>query len=186
MAPLPRFITFAAATVLAWGVLFDLTAPAASAHDSLKRSAPAKNASVSGVQTIELEYSARVRFPAVVLHDVAGRPVALAKPRPEGRLVRADVSGPLAPGGYVIAWRVVSSDGHPIEGEIPFTITGGAASVTSASPSSSQASPAPAAAEDTSSAGIPGWLWIGLAVLAGIGVLVWINPLRGSRTGNES
>lgn len=38
----------------------------------------------------------------------------------------------LAKGDYTANWRVVSSDGHPISGSIPFTVTVGESSATSA------------------------------------------------------
>ncbi|WP_345151833.1 copper resistance CopC family protein, partial [Nonomuraea rubra] len=55
------------------------------AHDTLKRSSPAKNAEVSSVEEIELEYSASVKFPFVVLHDATGEEVALGEPGSTGR-----------------------------------------------------------------------------------------------------
>lgn len=36
------------------------------------------------------------------------------------------LDGELPAAGYVVEWRVVSSDGHPISGTIPFTVDGGA------------------------------------------------------------
>ncbi|MFI7638023.1 copper resistance protein CopC [Nonomuraea sp. NPDC049400] len=187
MAFLPRHILGAA---LACALVLMSTASPALAHDSLKSSSPAKNAQVGSIKEIELEYSAGVRFPFVVLHDTAGKAVPLGKPRLAGPKVFADVPQPLAPGSYVIAWRVVSSDGHPIEGEIPFSVKGSASP--SASPSRSgegstvntppQAAAQPTAAgeQGAASAGVPGWIWGGLAVLVVLGALVLLwNARRG-------
>ncbi|OUZ12235.1 hypothetical protein BHE97_02865 [Aeromicrobium sp. PE09-221] len=40
----------------------------------------------------------------------------------DGRFVRADLAPDLPDGSYEIRWRVVSADGHPISGRIPFAI----------------------------------------------------------------
>ncbi|GAA4582346.1 hypothetical protein GCM10023194_16820 [Planotetraspora phitsanulokensis] len=119
------------------GALVAAFASPALAHDSLKSSSPAKNAVVSTLDRIELEFSAHVTFPVVILHDAAGRRFESGKPRADGPKVTQDVAGPLPSGSYVVAWRVVSSDGHPIEGEIPFTVkaaSGGAAPSAAAAP----------------------------------------------------
>ncbi|MEV0389120.1 copper resistance protein CopC [Nonomuraea sp. NPDC050643] len=175
-----------------------LTFPAlpAYAHDTLKSSSPAKNAQVSSVEKIELEYTASVKFPFVVLHDEAGKEVSLGKPRLAGPKVFAEIAQPLTPGSYVIAWRVVSSDGHPIEGEIPFRVKGsaspspsgegstaGSASSAPTGPATGAAEPSQAAGERTvAAAGIPGWIWGGLAVLVVLGAFVL---LRTSRRGSD-
>ncbi|MEV4112771.1 copper resistance protein CopC [Nonomuraea sp. NPDC049695] len=184
MAFLPRHILGAA---LAGALALMFTASPALAHDSLKSSSPAKGAQVDSVKEIELEYSAGVKFPFVVLHDAAGKAVPLGEPRLAGPKVLTDVSQPLAPGAYVIAWRVVSTDGHPIEGEIPFSVKGSASSSASSSPTGGQptTNPPPQAAasaaageQSAASAGIPGWIWGGLAVLVVLGAFVLIRTAR--------
>ncbi|WP_052422767.1 copper resistance CopC family protein [Nonomuraea candida] len=134
MAFLPRHIRKAAPVALACALALALPAAPAYAHDKLKSSSPAKNAEVSAIEEIELEYTATVKFPFVVLHDAAGKEVALGEPRLDGVVVTTDVPQPLTPGSYVIAWRVVSSDGHPIEGEIPFSVKGSSSAPASPSP----------------------------------------------------
>ncbi|MEU1729764.1 copper resistance CopC family protein [Streptosporangium sp. NPDC020145] len=185
MAYLPQFIRRMVLAVAGCGVLLALTAPAALAHDQLRSSSPAKNAEVSSPERIELVFSSRVHFPAVVLRRTDNTQAPLGTPRTEGPKVTADVTQPLAPGGYVIAWRVVSSDGHPIEGEIPFTVTGSgepSAPGESVAPTASavqvSASPAPAAADEEAPSGIPWWIWAALAALAAIGAVVWYRTPR--------
>ncbi|MFG1705777.1 copper resistance protein CopC [Nonomuraea sp. M3C6] len=192
MAFLPRNIRKAVPAVLACALLLTFPASPAFAHDTLKRSSPAKNAQVSSVEEIELEYSAGVKFPFVVLHDAAGKEVTLGEPRLDGHMVFAGVPQPLAPGAYVIGWRVVSSDGHPIEGEIPFSVKGSASPSASPSPTgggSTAGGPSSAAAVEPSgaagerpaaSAGVPGWIWGGLAGLVVLGAFVLIRTARRS------
>ncbi|WP_433509057.1 copper resistance CopC family protein [Nonomuraea sp. CA-143628] len=183
---MPTFFRRTLVAVIGCGLFLSATAPAALAHDSLKSSSPAKGATVSGIQTIELEYSSRVRFPLVVLRTADGKTIRLGEPQADGPKVSTTVPTQLAGGSYVIAWRVVSSDGHPIEGEIPFTVKGGAtASATeaaSAAPATSAESTRPAAAAQAGG-GIPGWLWGGLAALVVAGLAVW---LLSRRTGGPS
>ncbi|GAA4918214.1 methionine-rich copper-binding protein CopC [Nonomuraea thailandensis] len=186
----------AATAALACALMLALPASPAFAHDTLKRSSPAKNAEVSSIEEIELEFSASVKFPFVVLHDATGKEVALGEPRLDGPLVSTAVPEPLTPGSYAIAWRVVSSDGHPIEGEIPFSVKGsssasasasaggpaavtpsGAPSVTEAGrPSAAVAEPA--AGRSAEPAGVPGWIWGGLAVLVVLGAFLLFRNAR--------
>jgi copper resistance protein C len=179
---LPRHLRTVALAALACALFLIFPASPAFAHDALKRSSPAKNAELSSLKEVELEYSASVKFPFVVLHDAAGKEVALGKPVLDGPLVSAEVPQ-LAPGAYVVAWRVVSSDGHPIEGEIPFSVkgsspapspTGGAVDVATLA-----AEPSTAAGEGrTASSGVPGWIWGGLAVLVVLGAFVLLRTGR--------
>ncbi|WP_188193291.1 copper resistance CopC family protein [Nonomuraea sp. SYSU D8015] len=176
-----------------------LSGSPAYAHDALKRSSPAKDAEVSAasVEEIELEYTASVKFPFVVLRDAAGKEVPLSKPRLAGPKVFAEVGRPLAAGAYVIAWRVVSSDGHPIEGEIPFRVKGSASPSVSSTPAgegateggpSAAASPSSAGggASSGTSSGVPGWIWGGLAALVALGAFVLIRAARRGPDGEEA
>ncbi|GAA1639565.1 hypothetical protein GCM10009733_040890 [Nonomuraea maheshkhaliensis] len=202
----PRHIRKAALVAFACALFLIFPASPALAHDSLKSSSPAKNAQVSSLKEVELEFTAGVKFPFVVLHDAAGKEIGLGEPRLDGPLVLADVPQPLLPGSYVLAWRVVSSDGHPIEGEIPFGVRG---SSSTASPSGEQTAPADgqsaapatdapasgaaagaaggtdasavAGQQPASSSGVPGWIWGGLAVLVVLGAFVLLRTTRRGR-----
>lgn len=100
-------------------------------------------------------------------------------------------------GEFRAAYRVVSADGHPINGTITFTVeaavvpvgaTAGASTTPGASASASagssdsgdpvasaSASPAPVPVEDEADAGLLVWvLGIGLAVLVGAGAGAWV------------
>ncbi|MBP2704512.1 copper resistance protein CopC [Microbispora sp. RL4-1S] len=150
-----------------------ICATPALAHDSLRASTPGKNAVVSGLDHIELEFSAHVSFPVVVLHDAAGRRFESGAPRTDGPKVTVDVAGPLPSGGYTVAWRVVSSDGHPVEGEIPFTVRSSAAPA-AGDPAPAGTPVAATGATDDQGGGMPGWIWVVLAglVLVGAGALL--------------
>ncbi|MGW2154443.1 copper resistance CopC family protein [Nonomuraea sp. NPDC001699] len=168
------------------------TATPALAHDSLKTSDPAKGAKVEALDEVRLEFTAKVRMPFVIVRGAGEAVFQEGKPELDGAVVRQAVKGPLPDGKYTIAYRVVSSDGHPLEGEIPFTVEGApapspsasatdpatdsstAAPSTAAPAPSSAAAAAPAAEADQAAAtqkgGFPTWLVIVIGALVGIGI----------------
>ncbi|MGW0484053.1 copper resistance CopC family protein [Nonomuraea sp. NPDC003214] len=175
-------------------LVLSLTAPAALAHDRLKSSSPADKAKIERLEMIELEFTSRMTMPIVVLEGPGGKPVPISKPRAEGTTVSARPEGELADGRYRIAWRVVSSDGHPIEGELRFTLAAppttesptpdASAATTQPAPSVDPPSPAeaqPAAAEG--GAGVPGWLLIAAVVLLLAGAAVFLVGRRNRSSG---
>ncbi len=96
-------------------------------HLRLTASNPAKDTVLTTAPTrLVLTYSQepQVRLSSITLSGPAGAvalsPVA-ADSADKNKLV-ARVTGAMSPGAYTIAWRTASSDGHPIRGEIPFTI----------------------------------------------------------------
>ncbi|GAA4203223.1 hypothetical protein GCM10022252_60530 [Streptosporangium oxazolinicum] len=151
MASLPRFARTTVVTALLCAVFLTLGTPAALAHDRLKSSSPDKGAKVTTLERIKLVFTTRVRFPAVALRESGGTTVDLGKPKVDGDTVTSGVPETLASGKYVIAWRVVSTDGHPIEGEIPFTVTAPATPSASAEPTA-EPTPAPASAAESTPA----------------------------------
>jgi methionine-rich copper-binding protein CopC len=115
------------------------TAGPALAHDALKSSDPAKGATVESIGKVRLEFTSGVRVPFVVVRGPDGSAYQSGDPEGDGRVVTQKLKGTLPDGKYTIAYRVVSSDGHPIEGEIPFTVKGAP-------------SPSPAATESSTTA----------------------------------
>ncbi|MFI6181359.1 copper resistance protein CopC [Nonomuraea sp. NPDC051191] len=185
-------------------------APAALAHDRLKSSSPADGAKVAQVESIELEFTSRMTLPTLVLDGPAGENLPLGKPRAQGLTVKAEPAAPLEPGKYRLAWRVVSSDGHPISGELRFTVTAPAtptaepaeatptpsespSETASASPAASSsdatsqaASSSPVAQADagTGSGGVPGWLWVAAAALVAGGAATVVAGRRRRGSGD--
>lgn len=176
-----------------------LMAPPALAHDALKGSNPKKDSTVKTLEKVELEFNATPKLPFVIVRSADGAEVQAGKPEIDGRVVTQKLKGVLPDGGYTIAFRVVSSDGHPIEGEIPFKVKGAprpAPAEESASPAAESAPPgetasaAPSAApskdqlaarqpatqepaaEQTAQAapGFPLWLIIVIGGLVGVGI----------------
>lgn len=101
-------------------------APPALAHDQLVGSTPEEGGTVSTPLTsVELVFSAAIpgEFVQVAVTDAAGAGFADGAPQTVGDTVTQAVTQ-LPDGQYTIAYRVVSSDGHPIDGTVSFTVAG--------------------------------------------------------------
>lgn len=110
----------------------------AQAHDTLLSSDPEDGASLeTSPEEITLTYSADVLevSPLVRISDENGDELAEIVPTVEGPVATATLEEPLPAGTHTVQWRVVSSDGHPIEGTFTLTVE--------------QDSEEPAGAEDT-------------------------------------
>lgn len=110
-------------------VLGAMLAPPALAHDTLISTDPEDGATLDAApETITLTYSANVLevSPVVRIADEGGSAAVDLKPTVEGPHVTAPVPGDLSAGKHTVQWRVVSSDGHPIEGSFTFTTKQGA------------------------------------------------------------
>ncbi len=62
---------------------------------------------------------------SVTLTDGAGTDWVSDAPAIDGATVTAALDADMPDGGYEIRWRVVSSDGHPITGIVPFAVGDG-------------------------------------------------------------
>ena len=99
-------------------------APSASAHAQLESTNPAAGAILDRApDAIELSFSEHVTVDSVKVIDAAQHRVDTGKTtKLDGRTVRAALKPKLADGGYVVAWRVVSADSHPIGGGFTFRV----------------------------------------------------------------
>ncbi|WP_435209680.1 copper resistance protein CopC [Micromonospora sp. bgisy143] len=131
---------------VAFGVSLLAPATPAAAHNSLTGSDPRDGARVATAPTrIELRFLAKPP-PATTKITITGPDNVVAGGRPtfDGTRVRVPFT-PGAAGLYVVGYQLPSSDGHPIKGEVRFTLTTGTAADPSASPSALGSSGTPAA-----------------------------------------
>ncbi|HSP60740.1 MAG TPA: copper resistance CopC family protein [Ornithinimicrobium sp.] len=166
-----------------------LLAPgAAQAHDQLSGTDPADGAVLAEAPTtLTFTFSGEV---AVVGAQVAvtggpGGDHLVGEPVVDGQDVVQEVTG-MEEGVYQVAWRVTSSDGHPISGTLGFTVgeevtdDGTTRQVTAAATAAQEDDQPVAEGVDT---GLPGWVWlvVGLAVLGLAALLVhtWTRNRRG-------
>ncbi|MET8054345.1 copper resistance CopC family protein [Streptosporangium sp. NPDC005286] len=122
---------------------------AVQAHDVLKSSNPAKDDKVSDVSEVTLEFEREVKFPKVAVLNAAGERFQSGEAGMRGKKVIQKLSGTLPAGRYTIGFRVVSSDGHPRTGEIPFTV------IASSTPTATPTSTSSASAGGSQTAGTP-------------------------------
>ena len=106
-------------------------APVAMAHSMLVRATPAARATLkASPERVQLWFSERLE-PAYSSVSVwrgdqrIDRGDAGVAPQ-DSRLLTVALPA-LAPGSYVVRYRVLSVDGHVVEGNFPFTVGGGAA-----------------------------------------------------------
>ena len=104
--------------------LLALGAPA-QAHDTLLESDPADGATLeTSPEAITLTFSADILdvSPLVRITDENGEQLAEITPSIDGPVATATLEEPLPAGTSTVQWRVVSSDGHPIEGTFGVTV----------------------------------------------------------------
>ncbi|MET8232973.1 copper resistance protein CopC [Micromonospora sp. NPDC005298] len=182
---------------VAFGVSLMVPATPAAAHNELTGSNPRDGARVATAPArIELRFLAKPA-PTTTKITVTGpdNVVAGGTPAFDGSRVRVPFT-PAAAGLYIVGYQLASADGHPVKGEVRFTLTTGTAADPSATPSAAgpptnpagspsavnpsavppSAAPAsptpsttPVAGEQSDSGGRP-WLWAlgGLVVLAAL------------------
>ena len=147
MSPFRRY----AAGLMLGAIVIVATAAPASAHDQLISSTPEDGARLAvAPSSVSMTFSGELLVlddsltgAVVLVVDSAGTDWVSGSPTVSGR----DVSVALKPGmpdaGYQVRWQVVSEDGHPIAGVIPFTVGDAEPMVFGA-----DADDAPAAADD--------------------------------------
>ncbi|MFI2104191.1 copper resistance protein CopC [Isoptericola sp. NPDC019693] len=120
-------------------VLGVAVAQPASAHDRLLSSDPADGATVDRAPTeLTLRFSADVLAAGAQVAVTTADGTVPTEVTVDGDEVVAPLPDDLPAGDWDVAWRVVSSDGHPIEGELAFTVAAASPSPSpSASPSAS-------------------------------------------------
>lgn len=117
-----RSVTIGAAVI---GVLIFGSALPASAHDELVSSDPASGEVRQSLpESVELTYSGELMALGAIVEvrDSDGVDHAAGDPEIDGTVVTVPVDPGGADGSYDIVWRVVSSDGHPISGSVPFVV----------------------------------------------------------------
>ncbi|GAA2447568.1 copper resistance CopC family protein [Agromyces soli] len=136
----------------------------AAAHDELLGSAPATGDELATAPAdVSLRFSDEV-LPlgaAIVVADADGADWTASAVSLEGDTVRAELRSGMPDGRYEVRWRVVSSDGHPITGLVPFTVgdapaasePGGAPAAEPDAEAPDAVTPAPAQDESTDASG---------------------------------
>ncbi len=186
-------VRLAVIAIVALVAAIGLAGPA-SAHNVLISSDPADGAVLnSAPATVRLTFDQPVQDfePVVTVLGADGQRYESGAPQVDSTEVTAAVAALPGAGDYTIAYRVVSADGHPVQGEIKFRLdapgsasagasasatgsvadsaTGSAAdSATAGNAPASSAAPAPpataAVAPASSSSGLSGWVWAAIVL----------------------
>lgn len=132
------------------------TAVPASAHDQLTSSTPAEGEALATapaevVMTFSADLivlDASMTGAVVMVVDATGHDWASGEIEVQGNRVTAKLAPGMPVAGYQVRWQVVSEDGHPISGVIPFTIGDAAPMVPAGSSDGAADSDAVTPAED--------------------------------------
>ncbi|MCT2085970.1 copper resistance protein CopC [Microbacterium enclense] len=182
-----------AAAALALAALLVPAAPAF-AHDELVSSDPSADEVLDALPAqITLTYSADVLASdgatVIQVTDAAGTSLTDGAPTVSGTAVTQALAG-TASGAVTVVWRVVSSDGHPIDGTFAFTVPAAPTPTETPTPTATASTtPAPeptvtvtmtaAPTENTAEASPLPWILLALALVVVIGAVVWILLTRG-------
>jgi methionine-rich copper-binding protein CopC len=153
------------------------------AHNALRESTPAANASLAAApRQLELIFVERLdpQFTTIAVTAPGDVPAVAGEPAVSGARATQPLKPDLPAGTYTVAYRVVSVDGHPVQGSYTFTVTASVSPLAASAPALSASTPPPstpantvAAADDNPAVGVG--LVAVLLVLgaAGVGLLVW-------------
>jgi methionine-rich copper-binding protein CopC len=163
-------LVLAAVCVVLW------PAGPALAHNQLVSASPDRDAVLRKAPTaVTLAFLQRLNpdFTTIVVSDAAKRPVPAAAPTIKAKSATVALDRALGNGAYLVAYRVVSVDGHTVQGSYSFTVADPSPPAAEASPSAAASVPeaapsasAPAVAvAPAASGGMP-------IVLVGLGVVL--------------
>lgn len=173
-----RWLARFAAAALLLAVALWMAAGSAAAHSDLVSSAPADGAQLSTAPVeISLVFNEAISDAGLQLVATGpGGPVALGTPMVSGTELSAKWPSGAPAGSYTVGYRVVSADGHPIDGAVRFSYVAASSSDAAlgrgqsalASPPPSEPSTATSASND-SAASIVWWVAV-VVVLAGVAI----------------
>lgn len=183
-----RISAILAAVMMACAVLFT-GGTAAQAHDQLVSTDPAQDATIDKAPDhVTLTYSGEItdvqNGNKVIVTDSTGKTVSSGDSTVNGREVTQKMSSDAKDETYKVAWRVVSQDGHPIEGSFTFTVgKGGSGNASSASANASTGASSGSSSADSDSSdhsqksGLPVWVSAVIGAIIALGVLVVVALL---------
>lgn len=194
-----RLVLLAGAALLSVPAALAAAVPA-HAHDEVVATTPEDGTALTAVpESVSLTFSDEVQSmgAAVVVTDSTGARVADGAPVVDGVTVTQALLPDVAAGPVKVAYRIVSSDGHPVTGSWTFTLDLPAqTSAAPSQPSPSQPSPEPSsvpptsagpsatATEPAASSGLPlGAVAGGAVLVVAAGAAVALGLRRGGGSG---
>jgi copper resistance protein C len=154
------------------------------AHTTLVSCDPAEDATLGKAPTeVTLVFSRKLKpdFATIVLSDAAAQRIPASTPAVDDVNGTITVGRPLGNGVYTVAYRVVSLDGHTVQGAYPFVVADPALPAAPAAGRPAQAAPPPAG-----SALAPIGLTVAGVLLAGLAAYFsGSGRRRATRTGSQ-
>jgi hypothetical protein len=162
-----RALTAVSAVLAVVLVVLGAAGPA-SAHNVLIGSSPHDGAKLRhGPRAVVLTFDQPVRhgYDTITVTGPGGGRWEAGPTTVDDRKVRVRVR-PLGPAGaYTVGYRILSADGHPVSGELTFTLrTAGTGNPAPPSPST--------AAQTADAGGGLAWLWIAIVVVVAVGAVI--------------
>jgi methionine-rich copper-binding protein CopC len=143
-----------------------LAAVPAYAHDQLVSSTPPDGASVPAPRRVELVFSDVVldRYGQLVVTGPDGRRYDRGAPHVLDNTIAVELAPLPVTGRYSAAYRIVSADGHPVTGQLHFTVT----AITPGATAGAAEAP-PAAGREAGSWPVPALLAAGVLAVVVLG-----------------
>jgi methionine-rich copper-binding protein CopC len=155
-------------------------ADVAQAHAKLTGSSPGAGSTWEVAPTkviLEFNENVQANFAVVTVAGPGGSAISTGHVSVTDNKVIAGVRRPTQPGDYTVAWRVVSEDGHPVDGEFTYTLTRRAMGNTQRS-----SQPPPVASHASNSSGwlrsATGLLAVVVSVVLVASALLWFQRRR--------
>jgi methionine-rich copper-binding protein CopC len=161
------------------------------AHNQLVSATPARDATLRKAPTaVTLGFLQRLdpEFTTVVVSDAGKRRVPSSEPAVKAKTAAVKLEQPLGNGDYTVAYRVVSVDGHTVQGSYTFTVADPApppAASPSAVPSPATAPSAtvtPVALAAPADPGVPAGVLAGIGaagvLVAGTAIFLYVSRRR--------
>ncbi|MFX4306093.1 hypothetical protein F8N00_11935 [Exiguobacterium sp. A1_3_1] len=93
------------------------------AHTGLESSNPAANQTVESTQTVELNFATKIEAGGTLRVYQADDSTPLqGTVSQENQNLKLESDRPLTPGSYRVDWKIVGTDGHPIEDTYTFVV----------------------------------------------------------------
>jgi methionine-rich copper-binding protein CopC len=186
-AAVRRLLASALIAMLLWLALALAVARPAAAHDELISSTP-ENGAVLDTQPgeVTLTFSATVMDIGATTQvlDGEGADWAAGAPVLSGSQVSIPLRDGMPDGAYQLGWRVVSSDGHPIEGTLKFSVAAGGPAASSAADGAGNTAESAGQEEGSSNLGL--FIALGSGALAiAAGLAAFVISKRGGGTGGR-
>ena len=168
-AALTAILTTALTAVL----MLLVSAAPASAHSQLVSSTPANGTRLAHApQQVTLEFTEGINLipGALQLLDNRGNKVTTPAPTAQGSTITWPMPANLGAGAYIVNWRIISADGHPVSGAFSFGVGAAARSVAPSTGNASGTAPWPVVAVRFAG-------YLAFAVLLGVVAFVtWCSP----------